>query len=594
MRPMSEALPVPALTGRVRTVVGIAVVAVVALGIILRFYTHSALWLDEALTVDRARLPVSQIAGSVKQDGAPPLYYYLLHFWMRLFGQSDIATRSLSGVIGVLTLPVAWLAGNRFGGRVVAWTTLVLMASAPFAVYYSTEARMYGLVILLTGCGFLALSRALEAPRPGNLIAVAVVTAALLYTQYWSLYLVGVVGLWLLVVGLVGRHRQQAAVAVGVGVGVGAPVAVGVGAGAALDAGGGAAVDAGGGAVVDADGAADGPAPEEGGWTGSSAAPWKRPLAAFGAVVVGCLLFVPWLPIFIYQSRYTGTPWAAPPNFAAVINAVTGFTANQGSLSTAGTDQGRLLALLYFALFALALFGIGRSTRIIELDTHGRPRARGTSIAVVGTLFAAIAGGILTSSAFAPRYAAVVFLPLLLLVALGTTTLLDTRIRLIVVAIAVVAGLIGSVQNIDTQRTQAPQVAAVINTMAKPGDIIAFCPDQIGPSVYRLIDDPGQYKMLTFPRGTSPQFVDWVNYAKVVHAAKATVFASTLVADAGTAHHIWLVWQPGYQTYGVKCQVMAATLLSPQLTAGGHTWVTDSPSKYYEPMNLTEYAPRTS
>ena len=76
----------------------------------------------------------------------------------------------------------------------VAWTTLVLLASAPFAVYYSTEARMYGLVILLTACGFLALSRALEAPRPGNLIAVAVVTAALLYTQYWSLYLVGVVG----------------------------------------------------------------------------------------------------------------------------------------------------------------------------------------------------------------------------------------------------------------------------------------------------------------------------------------------------------------------------------------------------------------
>ena len=88
------------------------------------------------------------------------------------------------------------------------------------------------------------------------------------------------------------------------------------------------------------------------------------------------------------------------------------------------------------------------------------------------------------------------------------------------VAIAVVAGLIGSVQNIDTQRTQAPQVAAVINAQAKPGDIIAFCPDQLGPAVYRVIDDPGQYKMVTFPRGTGPQFVDWVNYAKVVHAAK--------------------------------------------------------------------------
>ena len=43
---------------------------------------------------------------------------------------------------------------------------LVLLASAPFAVYYSTESRMYALVILLTGCGFLALHRALQ--RPGR------------------------------------------------------------------------------------------------------------------------------------------------------------------------------------------------------------------------------------------------------------------------------------------------------------------------------------------------------------------------------------------------------------------------------------------
>jgi mannosyltransferase len=531
MRPMSEAFPLP--RGRMRTVVGIAVAVVVATGVVLRFTTHSALWLDEALTVDRARLPISQIADSVKHDGAPPLYYYLLHFWMRVFGQSNVATRSLSGVIGVITLPVAWLAGQRFGGRVVAWTTVVLLASAPFAVYYSTEARMYGLVILLTGCGFLALHRALAQPKPGNLIATAVVTAALLYTQYWALYLVGVVGLWLLVSAWWSRRRDPAAAA------------------------------------------------------------WKRPGSALLAVAAGCVLFAPWLPIFIFQSRHTGTPWAAPPNFAAVINAVTGFTANQGSLSSAGTDQGRLLALVYFALFALALFGVGRSGRLIELDLHTRPRARGTSIAVVGTLFAAIAGGILTTSAFSPRYAAVVFLPLLLLVALGATTLLNQRVRLGVVAVAVVAGLIGSFQNIDTQRTQAPKVAAVVNARAKPGDIVAYCPDQIGPAVYRVIDHGSSYRQLTFPRRTSPQFVDWVDYTKVVHAASATAFAATLRADAGTTHRIWLVWQPGYQTYGAKCQVLATTLLENH-SLGGRNWVLSNGALYYEPMNLTEYAPLPS
>ena len=51
------------------------------------------------------------------------------------------------------------------------------------------------------------------------------------------------------------------------------------------------------------------------------------------------------------------------------------------------------------------------------------------------------------------------------------------------------AGLVSSAQNVTTQRTQANAVAAAINTQAKPGDIIAFCPDQLGPSVYRQIQN---------------------------------------------------------------------------------------------------------
>ena len=100
---------VPALSGRTRIVVGVGVGLVIAAGLILRFWTRSGLWLDEALTVDIARLPLSQIPEALKHDGAPPLYYYLLHFWIVLFGQSNAAVRSLSGVIAVVTLPVAWL-----------------------------------------------------------------------------------------------------------------------------------------------------------------------------------------------------------------------------------------------------------------------------------------------------------------------------------------------------------------------------------------------------------------------------------------------------------------------------------------------------
>src|ERR1700728_3563379 len=461
MRPMPE--EVPALTGRTRLVVGVAVGVVVAAGLLLRFWTRSGLWLDEALTVDIARLPLHEIPNALKHDGAPPLYYYLLHFWIALFGQSNDAVRSLSGVFAVITLPVGWLCGQRLGGRVVAWTMVVLLASAPFAVYYATESRMYALVILLTGCGFLALQRAVDAPRAGNLVAVAVVTAALLYSQYWSIYLVAMVGIWLVVSVLRSRRHGH---------------------------------------------------PED--------APW----AALIAVAIGCLLFVPWVPTFLYQTKHTGTPWAAPPNFSAVINALTGFTDNQGSTLQTGTNQGRLLAVIYFAMLALAVFGVGRSGRIIELDLRTRPRSRGMGFVVLGTLFAAIAGGILTSSAFSSRYAAVVFLPFLLLVALGTTTLLNPKARVIIVGLAVAAGLVSSAQNVTTQRTHAHAVAVAINAQAKPGDIIAFCPDQLGPSVYRQIRDPSQYNMLTFPRRTGPQIVDWVDYANAVNRGDPNAFAT--------------------------------------------------------------------
>ncbi len=531
MRPMSE--EVPALTGRTRVVVGIAVGLVLAAGLLLRFWARSGLWLDEALTVNIARLPLHDIPDALKHDGAPPLYYYLLHFWIVVFGQSNDAVRALSGLFAVLTLPVAWLCGRRLGGRAVAWTTLVLLASAPFAVYYATESRMYSLVILLTGCGFLALARAVDKPRPGNLIAVAVVTAALLYTQYWSVYLVAMVGIWL-VVSVVRAHRH---------------------------------------------GRAD-----------------AAPRAALLAVAVGVLLFVPWVPTFIYQAKHTGTPWAAPPNFSAVINALTGFTDNQGSTLQTGTNQGRLLAVIYFAMLALAVFGLGRSGRIIELDLRTRPRSRSLSFVVLGTLFAAIAGGILTASAFSSRYAAVVFLPFLLLVALGTATLLNPRVRVIVVGLAVVAGLVSSAQNVTTQRTQANNVAAAINAEAKPGDVIAFCPDQLGPSVYRQIRDPSQYDMLTFPRRTGPAIVDWVDYADAVHGADPNSFAGDVVQRAGTSHHVFLVWEPMYQTYGIKCETIATDLLDTATKngGGGRNLVTSHPALYYEPMNLTEYAPSGS
>ncbi len=164
------------------------------IGVGLRFWAPTPMWLDEALSVNIARLPVTQIPRALAHDGAPPLYYLLLHAWMLVFGQSDLAVRALSGVVSVISLPFFWVAGHRLGGRAVAWITFFLALSSPFAINYATTARMYSLMILWTLLGFLALARALEDARPARLIALGAVTAAMLYTHYWAFYLLVATG----------------------------------------------------------------------------------------------------------------------------------------------------------------------------------------------------------------------------------------------------------------------------------------------------------------------------------------------------------------------------------------------------------------
>src|SRR6266542_2868421 len=70
-----------------------AAVLVIATGIVLRFATRSDLWLDEALSVNISRLPYGDIPEWLRHDGAPPLYYFMLHAWTDVFGTTVFAVR---------------------------------------------------------------------------------------------------------------------------------------------------------------------------------------------------------------------------------------------------------------------------------------------------------------------------------------------------------------------------------------------------------------------------------------------------------------------------------------------------------------------
>ena len=182
-----------------------AIGVVLACAVVLRFLSLSPLWLDEAQTVEIARRSVSGLFSALRHDGSPPLYYLLLHVWMKVFGTGNFAVRALSGVFSVAALPLMWRAARHLGAsRRDAWVATLVLATNPFAIRYATETRMYSLVVLLWLLAFLAFRRLWLDGGVGWAVAAALCTAALLLTQYWSLFLVVAVGVAALAV--VRRH----------------------------------------------------------------------------------------------------------------------------------------------------------------------------------------------------------------------------------------------------------------------------------------------------------------------------------------------------------------------------------------------------
>ncbi len=488
----------------------LAVVAalVVAAGLVLRVWARSDLWLDEALTVNISRLPIGRIPGALRHDGAPPLYYMVLHAWMSVFGTSDVAVRSLSGLASALTLPTVWLAARRLGHPGAAWPAVILLATNPFAVRYATENRMYALVALEAALGLLAVVAALERPTWGRLALVALAAAAALYTHYWGTYLVAAVGLVMLVRAL----RSSGSVA-------------------------------------------------------ARRSAWR----VVGALAVGGLLWLPWVPTFLFQAGHTGTPWAVPAAPSAFIELITQF-------SGGGADGPKLLALLLSVLLLLGLFGRASDHGRVELEVRGHATAWPLMAVFLLTPALAMVAGLVTRSAFVGRYTSVVLPLFIVLCGLGVAALPGLWARVAVLAAVSLLGLGISFHLAHVKRTEAGVLARYLKAAARPGDVVGYCPDQIAPDTNRLLGDA--LPQLTFPRLAGPRFVDWVDYQQVSDAASPAAFAQALVDRAGPDHAVWLVTSSGYRTAARTCTEVQARMAA--LRPAGHQVVAAKPGTYAE------------
>jgi uncharacterized membrane protein len=149
----------------------------------LSFFTQN-LWRDEAFSYIMAGKPILQIFGLTAGDFSPPFYYLVLHFWIKIFGTSEVGLRSLSFLCYMLTVFFVYeiLVEVFKIHKVRAAIYLVLLAVNPFLTYYAFEARMYMMVTLLVTISYFALWK--------NYRKMYVISITLaMYTHYFAAFI---------------------------------------------------------------------------------------------------------------------------------------------------------------------------------------------------------------------------------------------------------------------------------------------------------------------------------------------------------------------------------------------------------------------
>jgi 4-amino-4-deoxy-L-arabinose transferase-like glycosyltransferase len=143
-------------------------ILVVLTGAALRAFGIGAesLWSDEGFTWWWSQQPMGQLWGANgRLETNPPLYYALQHLWLA-FGDSEAVMRSLPALLGVATIPLAYGLGRALAGRAAGLLAALLLATSAVHVYYSQEARAYTLLGSAAALAVLGLLRFLAANDP--------------------------------------------------------------------------------------------------------------------------------------------------------------------------------------------------------------------------------------------------------------------------------------------------------------------------------------------------------------------------------------------------------------------------------------------
>ena len=157
-----------------------------------------SLWFDEAATLVVARAPLREIPGlAAREQVGSPLYYFLMHGWLRLFSDPLLALRLFSALWAVAALFVfRGLCARLLPARARTFA-LFLAAFSSYWIHAAQDGRVYSLLLLVCLASTRAAWELTERPTRRLWAVYAALCALGLYVHYYFAILLAAHAAWL-------------------------------------------------------------------------------------------------------------------------------------------------------------------------------------------------------------------------------------------------------------------------------------------------------------------------------------------------------------------------------------------------------------
>lgn len=151
---------------------------------------------DEIYSLHLARLGLHGLLATLSRDVDQPLHFLVVWAWRAIGGEADLWIKIPPLLFALATVWVTARLGRAMFGETAGLVAAALLALQPTHVLYSQQARFHAMLwLILTALLWLAW-RWLERPSRGDAIGMMLLMAAALYTDWFSVFVIGAIALW--------------------------------------------------------------------------------------------------------------------------------------------------------------------------------------------------------------------------------------------------------------------------------------------------------------------------------------------------------------------------------------------------------------